>query len=221
MIDQNNESKTKYHLAKVGAKIIYAEFIIIALNKSSNLQQIMQTVSYTKEKIAKFSLVYEEAYQANYDQNMKQADKTSAYRTFRNSFAVAKDDLFYICKIAKVALRSNPQKIDLLQLKVKREHSIVAYFSFMENFYSQALNDEMIIQIMSVYGYHRERINDCYRNYQQALADYKTYLLKNTESVEATRQRDLKIAVLNEWMLEYYSLHKIAFAKKKTRESKS
>lgn len=215
------DSKTKYHLANIGIKLYISGTVTNYLSNDLDLQRIMLAVSYTPEKITRFVKVYQEAIEARSYQDKKHAEKVGAYETFTNSFSIAKDELYYICKIAKVALRNNPQKLDLLQINAKRDRSIAAFFSFMENLYTQALNDTDIIEIMTVYGYHRQRISDCYNNYLQALADYKNYVIKNTESAESTRLRDLKMAVLNEWMLEYYSLHKIAFAHKKTRKDEA
>lgn len=204
----------KYNRGNLASKLLYGSTIISLLHEEIQLIKIMDSVGYDQGKIAAFTTVYETALKMVLAQNSKQTDCFNAHLEFKNLFAQSKDELRYLCKVAKIALRNDPQKIDKLKLNTKRGVSIADVFTFMENVYSQILNDSEILDLLSAFNYKKERISAFYSNYIATREAYKNYCTISSEAIESTRVRDLKMAELTAWMMDYYTLSKVAHAQR-------
>jgi hypothetical protein len=203
-------ARDKYILGNISDKVFLAERITADLNNNPDIQNIMIRVGYLPEKIARFSSVYNIAVENIIIQQKKQSDRDRSYDVFKKLYDASKKDFSYLIKIAKIALADEPKKCDSLQLAQKRGRSIADNFTYMDLFYSIILNDSQIIELVSAYGYHFERINKFYADYLKTRETYKNYRLEFSEAVESTRIRDLKIKELDSWVYEYFKLIKIA-----------
>jgi len=56
------------------------------------------------------------------------------------------------------------------------------------------------------------KIRDLQVGFQKAQAAYIAYGEENSDSIESTRVRDEKLAEFDEWMFDYYTLEKVAYA---------
>jgi len=211
-VKYNKSYRIKYTQGKIAIKLDIAQQVLFHLNNNHGVQVAMQPLGYQQQKIAAFNQVYQKALTANSEIAVKYGDKVGAYEDFTKAFAQVKKDFQILLKIAKIALRDYPQKMDNLQLKTKKGRSIADIFTYLEHFYSLTLKDDEILALLAQYSYSFERISGFYSAFLDTREAYQKYCLADAASIEATRVRDLCIKELDQWMYEYFSLSKIADA---------
>jgi len=81
----------------------------------------------------------------------------------------------------------------------------------MQTFYDNAADRE-IYDALGKFGFSAERIENYRASFVTARDAHNTFIIEDSQAVEATRIRDEKMAVLDEWMMDYYSIAKIALA---------
>jgi len=214
VITEKRNLRGKYYAANIAEKIIYAQRATESLNQNPEVRQIMARVGYTDSKIEEFTRVYDAAATAHVKQQKEAGDKTGAYARFEQQFSLAKEEFNLLRKTAKVAFKNSPTYYDRLKLSGKRGVSTGSIFIEIDNFYLVALGDQEILDILASFGYSIRRMKDCHNSYLDTRSAYNDYIKENTQSVEATKERDEKMEILDGWMYDYYSLAKVAYAQR-------
>lgn len=173
------------------------------------IRRILADYGYTQQRIEEFVAVYEAAVAAQSKQQKEFGDQTGAYARFEQGFVLAKQNFSAIRKIAKIALRYNAQKIKQLGLNDKYGKSIGSVFDAMQTFYDNT-DDNEIYAALAKFGFTAERIENYRAGFVTARKAHNAFIIEDSEAVEATRIRDEKMAILDEWMMDYYSISKIA-----------
>jgi len=202
----------KYTQGKIADKLDITNEVLFHLLNNLGVQIAMLPYGYHQEKITALNQIYEKTRDAHSLVTAKYGEKIGAYEDFSKEFAQTKKDFQYLVKIAKIALRDYPQKMDNLQLKGKKGRSIADIFTYLEHFYTITLKDSEILQLLAQFSYLPERIEGFYNAFLSTREAYKTYCMQNSAAVEATRMRDMYILELDKWMYEYFALSKIAAA---------
>lgn len=210
VIEINQSTINKYKTGSDSDKLFISEKIIYGLKNTISVQEIMKLVGYHEQKIAVFSGVYESALALYINHQKRQSDKLISHDNFIKLYDAVKNDFRFMLKVAKLALKNQPHKADKLQLSAKYGKSIADVFTSMEVFYTKTLEDSEIIDAFSAFGYHAERINGLYKNFKLCFENYKKYGTDHAEAVESTRVKNLKIKELDGWVLEYFTLVKVA-----------
>jgi len=212
-VNSRKSKKMNYHTATISKKIFLAERETTLLSTNQTTRRIMQPFGYNDEKIADFVRVYKETEAAQVLQNKEMGEKAGAFAEFEKLFSVAKTQMHYLSKVAKLALRNNEHAIKMLRLNVnKKEYrTIDAMLGFMNNFYQNALREKDVYETLAKYNYSKETLEN-YRDLYVKCMDTNTRLSKESaDATEATRVRDAKLAILDDWMFEYYGFLKIAY----------
>jgi len=81
----------------------------------------------------------------------------------------------------------------------------------MQTFYDNSADGE-IYAALGKFGFPAERIENYRAGFVAARKAHNAFIIEDSETVEATRIRDEKMAILDEWMMDYYSISKIALA---------
>jgi len=204
--------KSTYFKLKVDGKLLKAQGVIYGLKNNPTIKRILTPMGYDEEKVNEFHEVYSAASKAHYRQHKEYADKMGAYDIFEHHFTVIKEQFVYLTKIAKVVFRNNESLLIALQLNTKRDRHIAGILKFMENFFNHAMNDEHIKLQLAKHGYNADKIRSYHDLYLLANDAYSKLNKEYGEAVEATSDRDKKVAIMDEWMYEYYSFEKVAFA---------
>jgi len=214
VIPPEKGSKTNYHNGTTGDRLVFAQRVTYSLNHDPDIQRMMEPLGYDQNKINLFTSVFNTALNAHAAQQKEYSDKTGSYAIFEKNYKKAKTDLSCLIKVAKVALKDDRQKIDLLNLNGKKGDSISDVFTFMSRLYINLEGDNDLLNKMAVFGYNIPRVKACRDSFLTAQTQYTTYLKEHSEAVEATKFRDEKMAELNEWMYDYYALAKVAYLQK-------
>lgn len=204
--------KSNYFKLKVDGKLLKAQGVLYGLKNNPTIKRIMAPMGYTNEKVGEFTAVYQAASSAHFRQHKEYADKMGAYDIFEHHFVSLKEQLVYLTKVAKIVFRNDDVILCALKLNSKRDRTIAGILLFIGNFLNHAMNDQKIKQQLAKHGYDADKIRSFYNLYQLANDAYSSLNREHGEALEATKNRDSKIAVLDEWMYEYYSFEKVAFA---------
>jgi len=203
--------KTRYWEKIIADRLDMAKRETDYVYSNPEIRRILADYGYDQQRIEEFVAVYEAAVGAQSKQQKEFGDQTGAYARFENFLSMAKKNFSAIRKIAKIALRYNAQKIKQLGLNDKYGKSIGSVFDAMQTFYDNAADGE-IYAAFAKFGFTAERIENYRAGFVAARKAHNAFIIEDSEAVEATRIRDEKMAVLDEWMMDYYSISKIALA---------
>jgi len=205
---------TKYSDNTIPARLDMAKRETDLVLTDSEIRHLLGGYGYTQEKIDRFVVAYREAVAAQSRQRLEFGDKVGAYSDFDKIFTKAKTNFSAIRKIAKIALKDNDQKASQIVLDKRVPKIISALFDMMQTFYDNSCEDEVFCAAMAEYGFDKGKIAKYHDSFIKARDKHNLFLKEDSEAVEATRIRDDKMAILDEWMMEYYTISKIAFAER-------
>jgi len=208
---------SKYYYGTIGEKFYYTELVIAKLTEQPEFQQMMNKLGYTPAKIREFLAVYDSARASRIKLSNATGNKGKAYEEFNKLYNSAVTEFCFVIKVAKIALRGYLELSDKLKLNIKRGRAFADYFAFMDSFYSQTLADPQILSRMSTFGYPEELLISCQKLYLDAKAAQQNYNSATAAANEAAREQKQKIAVMDQWMSEYYALLKVAEAQEDLR----
>lgn len=203
--------KKGYWQSSVPVRLDMAKRETFSLLTNREIRRILEQYSYTEEKINRFVAAYDAAVAAQSRQQKEFGDKVGAYDDFEKIFIKAKENFSAIRKIAKVALRNHSQKANQIGLYQKGSKSIPVIFHTMQEFYDN-INDPEILSIMAEYGYNADRIANNRADFIKSRDAYNLFVREDSEAVDATKIRDIKMAALDDWMMDYYAIAKVALA---------
>jgi len=204
--------KNKYWQRIIADRLDYAKRETDSLLQNPAIRSIMADYGYDDEKINSFVAIYNDAIIAQNRQQREFGDKVGASVEFDKLFSIAKMNFSTIRKITKIALRDDAQKATQLGLYGQSSKSIGAIFDSMQTFYDNMIDDEQVCAKLAEFGFNRDKINKFRDNFIAARIKRNAFIKEDSEAVEATRIRDEKMAILDDWMMDYYTISKIAFA---------
>ena len=203
--------KSNYSNGTIADRLVLSERATYELNHNPQIQAMMLPFGYTSEKIARFTEIQKAATEAQTTQQIEYGEKTGTYDKFEKKFKIAKIEMSSLVKVAKVAFKNDQMFSDKLNLYGKKNGKTNDILAYMESFYDAILRERDIVEALTVYGYNQARILSCRETYYEAREAYNIYKSENAEAMESTRIRDEKMAELNEWMYDYFSLSKVAY----------
>jgi len=211
-INARKSKKTAYYSATIAKKLLLAERETASLQNNPTTIKIMQPFGYTPEKIAEFTRIYQETARAQIMQTKEIGEKVGAYAEFESLFTIAKNQIHYLAKIAKIAFRNDEHALSTLHLNSRKPRKQAEILDFMNNFYQQALMEKKITAVLANYNYPAETLRSYQEHYLKTHARYNDLNKESADATMATKTRDDLLAVLDEWMYEFYSIAKVAYA---------
>ena len=211
-IQAGKSRKMEYYESSPVKKLFYSERETSRLNNNPTTRKIMAPYGYDSEKIAGFTAAHQAAAQAQVLQTKEASEKVGAYASFEKQFSVAKGQIYYLAKVAKIAFRNNEHVLDILHISRKKGRTISQILDYMDNFYQQVFADQEIIKVLTKYNYPESTLTQFQDEYRKSRFAYNELNKESGDAVQATRVRDKKIAELDDWMYEYYGFLKIAYA---------
>jgi len=215
--DSNNEnnnkklhSKRSYLAYPISNRITITQQEIYLLINHLPLRNLMLNYGYTPAKVAQFENICAEASEADRSKDQKYSEKNEAHRKFIELLNLAKNEFKHIANVAKIALRNHEQKRSQLGLEQKKRRDIAGIFNAMQKFYDNILCDQEVIDLLAVYSFDRTKIEQFQALFLNARAANSNYTREFSLAMESTRVRDQKMALLDEWMTEYYTMRKVA-----------
>jgi len=212
-INSRRSRKMAYYSATISKKIFLAERETTLLLSNPTLRRIMKPYSYNDEKIAEFVQIYKETANAQVLQNKELGEKAGAYAEFEKLYVVAKSQMHYLIKVAKLAFRDNEHALTMLLLNesMRKYRTIDGMMGYMRNFYQNALRESSVYETLAKYNYSRTTLQLYYEHMTKCSDAYTALSKESADVLRATRVRDKNLALLDEWMYEYYSFMKIAY----------
>ena len=215
---KTEETSTKHSHSKAYRKQNIAQRLAIvkrALDNCKNNPEIsapLAVFGYNSERILFFENLYNEAVEANSYQQKEFGEKFEAHAEFERLFAIAKRDYFGALSVARVAFKKQPEKLTKLGADQVKKQTISGLNDQMQTFYDNALNDESILEAMSVFSYDQKKMTGFKGNFLSSLSAYSNFYRENAESVIATKARDKKIEALDDFYSDFFTIAKLAFA---------
>lgn len=204
-----SSAKKHYYDSTVGGKLDMAKRETDSFSDEDK-RRIFGEYGYDDAKIRDFVEVYNQAVAANSRQMLEFGEKSDAYAEFDKLFSGAKEEFRIIKKIVKLAFRNNLQKADKLGLSRKYSKNIISIFESMQTFYDNAVADAEVMSALLTFGFTKDKTYRFRDGFIAARDAHNLFFKEHSEAVTATIFRDEKIAVLDDWMMDYYTIAKIA-----------
>jgi hypothetical protein len=189
----------------------------VALDNAVNQSEIasaLADIGYTAEIITAGKTIYTET-RAAFNLNKTEDDETSdAYAAFSKLKEQLYDMHFLHRKKAKVIFRNDHISADKLAIKGSLPQSYVKWIEAVRKFYTTALADEGIQTKLALLAITTEKLNSGNDLVPQVETARAGYLRENGESQDATKAKDAAIGKLDDWMLDFYAVAKIALEEK-------
>ena len=167
-------------------------------------------LGYNAEKITAGKNLTEEVANLIFAQKKEYGEQYEATETVKNAWTAADKAYMKTLKIARIALRDNVKAQNALALTGIRKKSISGWLEQAEVFYRNLLGDEVLIALMTGFGYTAEKLQA-----EQALVSAvreanATQEKEKGEAQEATENRDRKVDLMDRWMADFKAIVRIA-----------
>ena len=189
-----------------------------ALTNAQTQPQIAQEIAkygYGEEKIAEGQNVYDQAWAA-WQTNQKEDKETrQAYQTFSEYYTQLQTLYGEHRQKAKARFRSQPQTLAKLYVTGSKP---TTYLNLMENitqFYIALANPdnaEIKTQLLT-YNLPETELEQARKLLNQTTAARKEYVREESESQNATQQKDAALATLENWIRDFYAMANVALKK--------
>lgn len=180
-----------------------------ALN-NADLAERLSKRSYTAEKI-QIGIALQSSAQSSYETQIREYGDaiaaSDAYEEKRNELRETTKDMR---SIARVACKANPEFQQLLGLNRKLKQSWSGWVTQTESMIHNALQKPELIEILAPFGYPQEVFTQLKEELDALPALKSNRESETAEAQQATRDRDVAIDTLDDWMQDFFTIAKIA-----------
>jgi len=142
-----------------------------------------------------------------------QSYKTAAADDFKQLFKLAKEDFSGLVKIARIAFKKDEVKLSETGIAGKIRRDYAGVFNTMQTFYDNSLASPDISAALAVYGYTTAKLNLLRDKFLQARDAHNNSLKADAAAKLATLTKNAKIELMNQFMLELFTIGKVALGK--------
>lgn len=171
---------------------------------------ILAEFGYDETKLAEGKQIYVKA-RNSYDFKIKEDDETSEVK---NDFDTKYDELYKIYylhrKKAKAVFSKDPVILKQLEIVGRIPTPYIKRIEKIRKFYSVLLNDEIFQQRLAILKVNLDDIINANSKLEEVEKARSEYLREKGESQDATKQKNLSIDDIDEWMDDFYEVAEIA-----------
>lgn len=203
----------KYIQSDIAYKFCLIDMALATLNNNESIRNKLSFYGYDAAKVAELQKIYDVLRHLISNCKDRHALKLAAHREFLSSFAVIKKDFADTLKITRVAIKKDPVMLSQLGISTPVRRDYAGTFHTMQNFYDNMLKSTEIMQAMSVFGYSARKITGLREAFIAARSAYSDYLEADSQYRKAIIERNIKKTELDSFMLDLFTVAKVAFGK--------
>lgn len=176
----------------------------------SEIATIMAEFGYDSAMIEEGKQLFTKTIKA-YDLNVKEDDETSqAYSDFVEKREQLEDIYSLHRKKAKVVFRKDLEIMKRLELDGAMPRVYVKWLETVKKFYTEMLADTTLQEKIARLKVTVEDLNTANTLVNELEAARSEYLREKGESQDATTEKDTVFSELDDWMIEFYAVARIA-----------
>ena len=180
------------------------------VEKQPFIAESMAEIGYDETTISEGNALLREARQT-FDINKTEDNETSAaYAAFVDAKAKLEETYALHRKKAKVVFRNDPLILDRLEISGSRPNAYISWLENIKTFYKMATHDPSIQSSLSRLKVSVAELNESNKLIVAVESARADYLREKGESQDATKKKDDAMAKIDDWMIEFYAVAKIA-----------
>lgn len=194
--------------------VFFLEAMLLIENSLDNEQimEIMGRYGYSKKRITKGKELLELAKRRQSETVIKHAQRKKEYARYHEELRRAKSFLAKLIKLSRIAMGKDSSGLNTLGLAKPWERSVAAWLVGADFFYSQALEEERVIDRLAAAGVNRERLLEGRELLERARGLHVGKVSYRGEAQMATKARDRALKDLKRWYDDYRRTARIALA---------
>ncbi|MBS2213734.1 hypothetical protein KEM09_20165 [Carboxylicivirga mesophila] len=195
-----------------------AEFLFqckLRINNSLSDEAIQSKVAvlgYTPERLGTGKDALTDAEQACENYDKEYGEVTAAFEQRNNEKEKAEKIYDTHVAIARIALKDDKAANTTLQLSKAKPRTLSGWMSRARNFYSNLLANSSWLAAMATFNIGEEQLQEGSQLVKNVEAFAEVIMREKGDAQNATKIRDAKLDVLNEWINDYESIAKIALS---------
>ena len=201
MRDQTNDSK-----------LLFAQNAIANALAIKEVSTLLAQFGYTSTRIKEGEALYETAKELQAKQIKEYGEQYEATNILQLARAMANKTYIVHVKIARIALRNNPETNASLQLMGSRKNSLSGWLKQANAFYTNALNTPKVLASLAKFNINKKQLEEGKALVSKLESSFNAQLKEKGEAQVATKERDAAMDELQDWMSDFVAIARIALA---------
>ncbi len=201
MRDQTNESK-----------LLFAQNAIANALSIKEISIPLAQFGYNSARIKEGEVLYETAKELQAKQIKEYGEQYDATNTLFLARAMANKTYIVHVKIARIALRNNPETNASLQLMGSRKNSLSGWLKQANAFYTNALNTPKVLASLAKFNINEKQLKEGKALVNKLESSFNAQLKEKGEAQMATKERDAAMDKLQDWISDFIAIARIALA---------
>ena len=189
----------------------------LRINNSLSDSKILDAVSqmgYSESKLNEGAALLNEAKTIVANQRKEYGEVDEAQDRYESERKAANDDYMDTIRICRVAFKDDVKAITTLELNGRRARTISGWLEQTTSFYRSLLSNDEWKAALANFGQTEEKLTARLNAIEQVALASETVKKEMGDAQNATRERDMKLEELAEWVNDYEVIARIALADK-------
>lgn len=196
----------------IDSKLLFAQN---AINNALAIKEISSPLAlfgYNQQRLKEGEKLYTKASELQIKQVKEYGEQYEASNVLHLTRAMANKTYMVHVKIARVALRNNPETNASLQLTGNRKDSLSGWLKQAKAFYTNALNTPKVITALAKFGIDKKQLEAGSALVSDLENSFNAQLKEKGEAQIATQERDEALDDMQDWMSDFIAIARIALA---------
>ncbi len=195
---------------RIYRNLVFAQNAIANALEHEKVRMALESFGYDLEKLEEGLSLYEKADSLNGRQQREYNEQKASTHALTTARREADKQYMLHLKVARIALRDNPNAIISLQLKGDRKRSFAGWLEQARVFYANALGDEEILAELGNYNITREILEEVSAAIDGVEQMYSQQMKEKGDAQAATKERDQAMDALQAWMSDFKAIARLA-----------
>ncbi|MCG8578291.1 MAG: hypothetical protein MI866_00140 [Bacteroidales bacterium] len=185
----------------------------LRINNSLNDERIQSKVAilgYTPERLNEGKKLLDDAEQACVVFDKEHGDVVAAFDQRNTEKENADRSYNTFVAIGRIALKDDQAAITTLLLGKSKPRTLSGWLKRTGNFYNNLLSNDKWLAAYASYNITEEQLREGLNQVKNVSSYAEVIMREKGDAQSATKARDAKLDALNEWVMDYLSIVKIA-----------
>jgi len=194
----------------IDGALLFAQNGISNAKRQPVLKPFLEDLGYTDVKLLEGETLYQKADAAHRKQKKEYGDQYDATADLEMAKANTNKVYSKHLKVARIALGDNLGAAKAMQLSGMRKRTLSGWLSQVKAFYGNVSEVPGAMDALAEYNITEEKLDEGKQLALDCEAKYNRQLKEKGEAQAATKERDLALDELDEWMSKFVGIARIA-----------
>jgi hypothetical protein len=197
--------------SRIADRLALAQIALINVLEDASLQAAFARYGYDAGRFERGQSLCDTAMARQQAQKVAYGQLLAAREALVSSESQTQREYMHDVKVARVALANDRSALQQLDLLVRRQTSRTDWLLQAQHFYTNALANTAILDVLAGYGLTQIRLEDGKQRVAAVNRHHATQVQQVGMAQAATRARDETMQELEGWMREFRQIARLAF----------